>query len=157
PLAGVVFETRSSPTPGLLVGGTDRRPVRVVPSGVDLVTKSPLTGIPLPTAFGGACALASAETAPFEGDILPCDPETSSRPFPALDAKRFDAFAETQVIDARGGSTSAWAAREPTGKLHVHFGAAQMGIDGAGVELALGDLDQDGKVEVVTSNDAGED
>ena len=50
-----------------------------------------------------------------------------------------------------GASRAAAIAREPGASSHARFGEATHVLDGVGAQIALGDLDQDGVPEIVTS------
>ena len=150
PLAGAVFGANG----GLSVGLSDRGGVRL---DANLVP-SPLAGIPVPMAIGNACAQPSAEASAFEGDVSACSgapgikPSLASPPF-----KRYDAFAEFDVIGKDGAAVPIWANREPGGKLRLRFGDATLTLEGAGAQIAVGDLDLDGVPEIVTSAESGDD
>ena len=145
----------ASVTPGTLrVGWSDRKAVSV---GADLVTSAPLAGLPLPGATS-ACALPNAARGAFER-IVACaqgetEPVVSRSPrLPAL----FDAAAFLDLPSASGPSMFALV-RAPGGALHVFRPDGDpIEIDDVGAQLALGDLDEDGAPEIVTTRDHGDD
>jgi hypothetical protein len=66
-------------------------------------------------------------------------------------------MAAADIVRPDGSTRSAVAAHEPGGRLDVRFGEAARSFDGAGAQLAIGDLDQDGSPEIVTSASAADD
>jgi hypothetical protein len=144
----------------LLVGMTDRGAVAVDAS---LVTRRQLTGLPIPGADGDACASASPELGAFEGSGVACAPPAKGEPADVLPmpAARFDAVASLDLVGKDGSLTQIVAAREPTGKLRLRRSDAsgksiEAPIDGAGAQIALGDLDLDGIPEIAFSSDSAE-
>ena len=121
-----------------------------------LVLLGALRGIPV-AAPGDACAVPSSEASAFEGDVLACAPGPAPvvRVSPAV--PRYDAFAAADLVRASSGSRFAQVAREPGGKLQVRLGDAVQTLDNVGAQIALGDLDQDGTPEIVTSVADGDD
>jgi hypothetical protein len=151
PLAGAVFRGPGA----LLVGSTDRGGVQV---DAQLAPVATLFGIPVPMSNANACAHPSPEGGAFEGDVSVCSGQTRDLPAVATPlAKRYDAFAEVEVVARDGGARSLLASRESTGKLRLRYGEQQLVIEGAGAQIAVADLDQDGAPEVVTTNDSGDD
>ena len=92
----------------------------------------------------------------FEGDVTACAPPQDGHvvALASPPGKRFDAFAQADIVQKDGSLRPLWVDREPTGKLRVRFGEQTTSIEGAGAQVALGDLDQDGAPEIVTTNDA---
>ena len=140
------------------VGITDRSGVALDAS---LVRMALLRGIPVPIGDGAsedACAIANAEESAFEGDVTACANATRDvtvRVTPPI--ARYDAAMGMSVVAKDGTSKSAFAAREPSAKLRLRVGDAVRVIDGVGAQVALGDLDQDGQLEVVTTANEGDD
>jgi hypothetical protein len=155
PLGGASIVSAGSEGEGirLLVGTTDRGGVMLDAS---LVLVGALRGIPVPAA-GDACAVPSPEASAFEGDVLACAQTPTPVPRFSPMAARYDAVAAADIVRADGGSRRAQIAREPDGKLQLRLGDAIQTLDGVGAELALGDLDQDGTPEIVTSAADGDD
>lgn len=152
PLASAVFTSRR----GLYVGLSDRGGVLLDANLVP--TPPPLLGIPVQLAAGNACAHPNAESGAFEGDITACSGKVREVPVLASPpVKRYDMFAQADIVDKDGTVRSFWANREPSGKLRLRFGETNATIDGVGAQVAIGDLDADGIPEVVTSADAGDD
>ena len=152
PLAGAVFRGPGN----LLVGITDRGGVRLDAAFAPL---APFGGVPVPLAKDGGCAHASAESEIFEGDVTTCAPPEGARPvvLATPPGRRFDAFASADIVQRDGSTRSIWADREPGGKLRIRFGDQSMTVDGAGAQIAVGDLDLDGVPEIVTTSDTGDD
>jgi hypothetical protein len=137
----------------LFVGTTDRGGVMLDPS---LVLVGALRGIPV-AAPGDACAVPSSEASAFEGDLLACAPGPAPVVRISAAVPRYDAFAAADLVRANGGSRPAQVAREPGGKLQLRLGDAVQTLDNVGAQIALGDLDQDGAPEIVTSVADGDD
>ena len=115
------------------------------------------TRIPMQTPRGVMCATPRPEAAAFEGPFVACR-EGDNSPELLAPLPKFDAYGFAALIGKNGASNGVVvAAREPTGKLRVVRGEQSVAIEGAGAELALGDLDQDGIVEIVTSSDGNDD
>ncbi len=151
PLAGAVF----GPSGGLSVGLSDRGGVSL---DANLLAPSALLGIPVPMAGGNACARPNAESGAFEGDVATCaakPKQGGSLATPSV--KRYDVFAQSEVVARDGVTKPIWANREPSGKLHVRFGDTVITLEGAGAQVAVGDLDADGVPEIVTTADSGDD
>lgn len=138
----------------LLVGTTDRGGV-ALDASLSLVGS--LRGIPI-AASEDACVVPNAGASAFEGDPVACasDSKPSAKRFLAP-AARCDAMAGFDVVRPDGSVRAAAIAREPSGKLDIRFGEATRTIDGVGVQVALGDLDQDGSPEIVTTTAEGDD
>jgi hypothetical protein len=133
----------------LLAGTTDRGGVSLAP---DLSRPIVLPGLP----FGdGLCVLPVPGAGAFEGSIVDC---TSKAEKLAAPAPRYDAIAHATVLSPAGKAQAVIAAREPNGKLRVRLGEVQTRVfEGVGAQVAVGDLDQDGAPEIVTTSDTGED
>jgi hypothetical protein len=156
PLASVVVSPRSHPGE-VLVGNTDRAAVAV--DGA-LVTRRQLTGLPIPGAEGEACATASPETSALDGPGVACAPPPKGDPPAVLElpAPQFDAVAAAELVAPDGSVSQVVAAREPSGKLRLRRSDAsgrtqEAPIDGAGAQVAIGDLDLDGQAEIAFSGE----
>jgi hypothetical protein len=159
PIASVAFDRGGDAR--LWLGTTD---VGGVALDASLARKSSSDGIPFATAHGVMCATPSPETSSFEGALVPCiragdaDAGGGGAAGLAVPAQRFDAYASFDLIAKNGASPgSVAAAREPGGRLRLSKGDATAVLDGVGADVALFDLDQDGIVELVSSQEAGED
>lgn len=131
---------------GVRVGITDRAPVWLDAS---LAPKELLHGVPVGE---DGCAMVDAAASSFGGPVTPCAGPIRSLPSLAEAPRRWDAGAFARVVDARGEEVVAVATREPNGRLGLRVGAATLRpLDGAGAQIALGDLDLDGAPDVVSS------
>jgi hypothetical protein len=142
----------------LFVGTTDRGGVSL---GADFVKHAPLVGLPVPVGDGVACLAPNAPASALESPAIDCLTARDARdtkPVLFPPATRFDAFAAAPVVAVDGSARDIVAVREPSGKLRLKLGDATRGPDTSiGVPLAVGDLDQDGVAEIVTTVDNGED
>jgi hypothetical protein len=140
----------------VLVGTTDRGGVEIDET---LATRAPLAGIPVTGEGGGGCASVSVEASAFEGLVVPCigAPKADVAPLFTPPAPRYDAFAAADVVGKDGSVRQVVAAREPGGRLKLKRGDAQQILEGAGAQIALADLDQDGVPEIIASSENGED
>lgn len=145
PLAGAVIVRGQ----GALVGTTER-----VPFAIDaaLAPKEPLHGIPL---GAEACGAVDPSASAFGGPLSPCTGPIRSLPMVAEAPKRWDAGAFARVVDASGQETAAVVTREPNGKLTLRVGPLARSLDGAGAQVAIGDLDLDGAPDIVSSSATG--
>jgi hypothetical protein len=150
PLAGAVVSRDA-----VYVGSTDRGGVEL---GPDLAPRAPLVGVP---AAGGeklVCLRPQPAAGAFDGAPIDCSPGRELGPKMALPAPRFDAFASANVVDAAGATNEVVAVREPSGRLRLKMGETTRAEEGVfGAQLAVGDLDQDGVPEVVTTADGSDD
>jgi hypothetical protein len=109
-----------------------------------------LPGLALPDGGGTACTKAWGPL--VSGPLGPCgegDPAPASQ---ALSGP-VDALASARLISPRGEPFSIWAARE-RGVLELRDDAGRRQVvGGAGAQLAVGDLDQDGEPEVLAGLD----
>ncbi len=137
----------------LFVGSTDRGGLAV---SRDLLAASPLLGLPILVGETVRCVKPNAPASSFEGSFFDCS--SGKR---ALDgepsATRYDAVATTDLVSKDGGTRRVVAARAPDGALHLRSGDDAGTLEGVGADVALGDLDEDGVAEVVTTAGSGED
>lgn len=141
PLAGAVVVRGH----GVLAGVTDR-----VPFALDaaLAPTGPLRGIPLGE---DGCAAVDAESSAYTGPLIQCTGQVPLLPLHAGAPQRWDAGAYARVVDASGQETTVLALREPGARLTVRAGELSGAVDGAGAQVAVGDLDLDGVPEIVSS------
>jgi hypothetical protein len=130
------------------VGLTDRgRSVRL--DGALQVAASFL-GIAVPDGETTACTRLPALT--ITGAIGPCsagDPP----PYGPTIGGQYDAFASARLVTPRGEPFTVWAGRE-RGVLEVRDDSGRkLGVEVTGAQLAVGDLDQDGDPEILSSLD----
>ncbi len=131
------------------VGTTDRAGVWL--DGA-LSMRGTLLGLPLAI---DACARPAPEASAMS-ELIGCTEGAS--PMWNATTRSFDAIALYDGSNATGSTMRAVAAREPNAKLHVrvddHDAKTQ---DNIGPQIALGDLDQDGVVDLATSADSDAD
>ena len=148
PLAGAVFASAA-----LFVGTTDRGGVEL---GPNLDARSLLRGIPIARSGKAICAHVDNAASAFFGDLRGCsltsDATASAAPLPRLDALAF-----ADIVDKHGAAREIATARGGDAKLVVRLGTASRSFDEAGAQVAVGDLDQDGIPEIVTTRDAADD
>jgi hypothetical protein len=145
--------------PALYAGLTDRGGVRL---GVGLSSHAALLAMPIGVGEIVACARPSPGAGAFEGLLSGCVEASAQTVLFAPPTARFDAFAAAPISTREGSTRTVFAAREPGGHLRLRVGGDDAGgpartVEGAGAQVAVGDLDQDGVAEVVSSRDAGED
>ena len=124
--------------------------------GKDLLPRSDIVGLPGLLDEGAVCFVPSSAKGAFEA-VAPCTAGPALHddvpPVPV-----FDAWSQALVSLPDGTATRVVAARDPvTATLHLRRGRESLTVAGVGAQLAVGDLDQDGVVEVVTTAAAGED
>lgn len=150
PLAGAVVVTGA-----VHLGQTDRAGLTLTP---DFAGHTPTAGIPAWSSQGLVCLVPDTAVGAFDGAPTGCAPSRDARPLLAVPAPRFDAFASTTVVDAKGEARPLVVVREPSGKLMARLGDASGGPEGTfGAQLAVGDLDQDGVADLATTVDGADD
>jgi hypothetical protein len=139
----------------LYAGVTDRGGVALT---ADFASHAALPGLP---ALGGdavVCLTPEPSAGAFDGAPVGCSAGREAGPRLAIPAPRFDAFAAANVASAAGDLSMVIAVREPSGKLRLKSAdAARTPPGSVGAALAVGDLDQDGAPEIVTSVDGADD
>ncbi|HLK41196.1 MAG TPA: hypothetical protein VKU41_30805 [Polyangiaceae bacterium] len=139
----------------IAIGTTERGGVAL---SSDFGKHDALAGIPVWGGDGPVCLRAEPSAGSFDGAPIDCAPTRDIRPKMAVPAPRFDAFAATTASDAAGVPRLVVAVREPSGKVRLKCGDASAQPDGTfGAQLALGDLDEDGVPEIVTTGDGPDD
>lgn len=130
------------------VGLTDRgKSVRL---DGDLQIVGTFAGLAVPDAEASACTRIPGlvVTGPL-GPCLPGDPP----PRAGSVGGQYDAFASARLVSPRGEPFAVWAGRE-RGALELRDDAGHKGgLDTVGAQLAVGDLDQDGDPEILSSVD----
>ncbi|MEO7113583.1 MAG: hypothetical protein ABI183_24305 [Polyangiaceae bacterium] len=157
PIGGAAFDYST-----LYVGTTDRGGVALKGN---LDTFATLVGIPVSGAGMVACAKVDPNSSSFSGKLSACTlpPPNAThfrigpRPAPDPRPERFDAAAVASVVDKSGVGHGAFASRDLDGKLVVVLENASRTFDDAGAQVAVGDLDQDGVAEIVTSRNTTDD
>ncbi len=137
------------PSPELHVGLTDRsRSVRL-DGGLRVLGQ--IAGIALPDGDGTACARVGGLF--LGGPLAPCDPAGPAPTATAPMGREVDAWASAALVSRRGDPYVITAARDHGAcELRDEAGRRQ-GVDGAGAQLAIGDLDGDGDPELLASLD----
>ncbi|MEO8874358.1 MAG: hypothetical protein ABI461_02125 [Polyangiaceae bacterium] len=149
PLGAAVFRDQE-----LFAGTSDRGGVEL---GPDLVTRAALRGIPVATSTKALCAHVDPASSAYSGELKSCSLVSDGAAPIVPPAARFDALAFAQVADKHGVSRDVITTRGGDGKLVVRLGAASRSFDEVGAQVAVGDLDQDGIPEIVTTRDAPDD
>ncbi|WP_438015982.1 hypothetical protein WMF18_34805 [Sorangium sp. So ce315] len=130
------------------VGLTDR--AHSVRFDGELQAIAELPGLAVPDAGGSACTTAWGPL--LTGPLGPCAPADPPPSTPAL-AGRYDALASARLLSARGEPFTVWATRE-RGAVELRDSAGRRkAVGGAGAQLAIGDLDQDGEPELLAALD----
>jgi hypothetical protein len=137
----------------LFAGTTDRGGVAL---SHDLRAAASITGLPVLAGREGLCAKANGAASAFEGSLFACRNGLSTRmdlPWP-----RYDAISAFDLVARDGKSIRVVAARDPEGHLRLRAGDQEEKGEGerVGSQLAIGDLDEDGVAEVVTTTESGE-
>lgn len=132
----------------LVVSLTDRaRSARI---GAGFVTTSSFGGFAVPE--GGALACARLPSLWITGPLERCD-EGDPTPKRKSVTGRYDAYASASLVDESGAPFEVWAGRED-GAVEIRDDTGKFArIASAGAQLAVGDLDQDGAPEILTSLD----
>jgi hypothetical protein len=148
--------TAAVATNAVYAGLTDRGGVSLTP---DFAGHAALRGLPAPAGDDDVvCLMPEPSAGAFDGAPTGCAGSREDGPKMALPAPRYDAFAAANVADAAGAIRTVVAVREPSGKLRLKAADATRTPAGDyGAELVVGDLDQDGAPEIVTSVDGPDD
>lgn len=134
--------------PFLDVGLTDR--ARSVRLDGELRLVGAFGGVVVPDGAGSACTRVPGLV--VTGPLAPCVPGDPT-PQAASVGGQYDAFASARLVSPRGEPYLVWAGRE-RGALELRDDAGHKGgLDSVGAQLAVGDLDQDGDPEIITSLD----
>ena len=142
--------------PGAVVLGTTERAGMTLTA--DFAGHSPVLGVPTWSSEGVVCLLPNASAGAFDGAPVDCTVARDAKPRMAVPAPRYDAFASATTVDPQGTARSVVAVREPSGKLKVKMGDSVAAPDGTfGAQLAVGDFDQDGVLDVATTVDGADD
>lgn len=147
PLGGAVFGDGT-----LYVGTTDWGGVAL---GSNLDALMPLRGIPIASSGKAMCAQVDAGSSGFSGDLKACSPTSDASI--AAPLPKFDTLAFADVVAKNGVVRQISTARGGDEKLIARLGTASRSFDDAGAQVAVGDLDQDGIPEIVTTRNVVDD
>lgn len=115
-----------------------------------LAVMQTLSGWPVGSGEASACVRSAQPW--ISGAILPCLPNETALQLPLGGA--YDAFASAALISQQGQAFVMLAARNDRGIVEVRDDAGHATtFDGAGAQLAVGDLDLDGEPEILSSLD----
>jgi hypothetical protein len=136
--------------PGFVdVGLTDR--AKSVRLDGELHTVTSFLGLAVPDGPSSACTRLPGPV--VTGPVAPCRPGDPSPSMPSVGGQ-YDAFASTRLIAATGAPYVVWAGRDRGGLEARDDAGHKTALEGSiGAQLALGDLDQDGEPEILTSLD----
>lgn len=118
-----------------------------------LASVQSLSGIPFTRGAKLVCAEVDPALGGFSGLPRPCS-EAASKP---QKGDLYDTLSFASIVSKEGASVDAWAARDPNGKLTLDVAGARSSTDAVGAQIGLGDLDQDGSLEVVYTLDGADD
>lgn len=127
---------------------TDR--ARAVRLDSNLQVVSSFAQMAIPEGEGTACVRNWGLV--LTGAVAPCTP---SDPIPRLNTVggQYDAIASAELVSPGGEVFTVWAGREK-GLIELRDSLGNRGvIDTAGAQIAVGDLDQDGEPEIISSVD----
>lgn len=135
--------------PGRLYVSTTDRGGAVVDGALAL--RERFLGVP----FGGRCALPKPEIGGFFGNLVAC--AAAVKPDATKTPPRFDAGAAMHRIKPNGTEDDLVVVRDIGTTKVRRLGEDKVLFEGAGAQLAMGDLDMDGIPEIVTSLDGSDD
>lgn len=152
PVGLAALVTRPSPegdkTIFLDVGLSDRS--KSVRLDGQLGVTATLAGLPVGTGETSACVHIAQPW--LAGPLVPCTPDDGTMRLSLPSS--FDAMTSASLVSSRGEGFVVMAARNERGVVDVRDDTGHATtIDGAGAQLAVGDLDQDGEPEILTSLD----
>ncbi|TKD05186.1 hypothetical protein [Polyangium fumosum] len=133
------------------VGVSDR--AKALRLDAELVVVAPVAGLPVSSGEASGCARVASGW--LTGPLVPCwSGETVIAP--AI-AGNFDVLAAASLVTPRGQRFTVLAARNDRGTVEVRDDAGHVEtITGAGAQLAVGDLDQDGDPEILSGLDVAD-
>jgi hypothetical protein len=141
----------------LFVGTTERGGVAL---SRDLRGSAPLLGLPVLVEGAVRCVTPNPRASAWEGHFIDCATGAQSsadttRVEPPL--YRYDALAVSELVGRDGATSPLVAARDPGGSLRLRAGDRSGNLESVGAQIAIGDLDEDGIAEVITTAEEGED
>ncbi|MBK9260053.1 MAG: hypothetical protein IPM54_09480 [Polyangiaceae bacterium] len=130
------------------VGLSDRSKSVRLDGQLDVVAT--LAGLPLGAGETSACVRVHQPW--ISGPLVPC--AAGDRAIRVSLTGSYDAMASASLVTPTGDAFAVFAARTDRGVLEVRDDAGHATtVDGAGAQLAVGDLDQDGNPEILSSLD----
>ena len=130
------------------VGLTDRSKSVRLDGKLEVVDTFP--GLAVPDGDGSACTRIASMV--VTGPVGRCAPADGTPHAPSIGGQ-YDAFASARLLTPKGAPFVVWAGRE-RGTLELRDDAGhKAGLESIGAQLAVGDLDQDGEPEVISSLD----
>jgi len=139
----------------VFAGTTDRGGVSIAP---DFASHVKLAGLPFAIAGGVGCVGTDAGASALEGPAIDCLASDDRATVLTAPTPRFDAIAAASIVARDGTAKPIVISRETSGRLRLKLGdTLTRAIDGAGAQVAVGDLDQDGIAEIVTTSDGADD
>jgi len=149
PLGGVAIVAARRGGPLLDIGLSDR--ARGARLDGDLHLLGAIQGVPFATPYGDACMRFQGST--MATTVGKCA-ETDAAPPSLVSDAPLDAAASGVFVSPRGVVRTVDAARDPrTGDVALRAADRMATLSRAGAQIAVGDLDQDGAPEVITTLD----
>jgi hypothetical protein len=150
PIGGIAIVPQRGARPTFIdVGITDR--ARGSRFDVELQRVGTIAGVPFATAFGDACATFQGST--LNGGVAKCA-DVDAAPDSLEVEVPLDAAAYATYVAPDGSTRAIVATRDPrTSELKLRADGKTASLPGAGAQVALGDLDQDGAPEILSTLD----
>lgn len=134
----------------LAVGSSERRAALL---DRQLVPVRNMLGVPFMRGDTLVCAEVDAALGGYVGLPRTC----SDSPVKPQKGELYDTLAFAGIVTREGQRIEAWAARDPNGKLTLDVAGNKTSTEAVGAQIGLGDLDQDGVLEVVYTLDGPDD
>jgi hypothetical protein len=150
PIGGIAIVALQGARPAFIdIGITDR--ARGSRLDLDLQRLGAITGVPFATPYGDACASFQGST--LSAGVAKC--ADTDAPSDGLEVDTpLDASAAATYVGADGTARAILATRDPrTSELKLRADGKTATLPGAGAQVALGDLDQDGSPEIISTLD----
>jgi hypothetical protein len=150
PIGGIAIVPQRAGRPAFIdVGITDR--AKGSRFDLDLQRIGTIAGVPFATPFGDACANFQGSTA----NSLVAKCADADAPSDAIEIDTpLDASAAATYVAPDGSARAILATRDPrTSELRLRADGKTASLPGAGAQVALGDLDQDGSPEIISTLD----
>jgi hypothetical protein len=140
----------------LFVGTTERGGVAL---SRDLRGSARLLGLPVLVEGAVRCVTPNPRASAWEGHFIDCATGAQSADATRVEPPlyRYDALAVSELVSRDGVTSPLVAARDPAGSLRLRAGDRSGSLESVGAQIAIGDLDEDGIAEVITTAEEGED